>query len=507
MEQGLLPTTSEEERLRSFTEQLLRSTATDEDADSPAPGSVQRSLSAGTAGDPKSSVFASVMNLSNTILGAGALAMPYACAQTGIILFGVLLAAIALSAHVALRLLALCVDKHGLEEARYSSLGEKAFGKLGSTAAMVAVALQQLGPCVIYIQISADIILPILCEVNPRFLDQVDSAACNGDTTLRIQLQLAVVVLFMLPLSMIRSMDSLKFASTLSMCFMTFFAALVVVRGIWVLLVPSLRVDDYNFLCVSDAANGDSSSTLEDENSTWLCHSAAAQHQADPQGFPDLPSGCGWRCDIEPGTTAEWLYSGEGNPLKAIPIICFAFLCHQNMFPVYDKLEAATHKQMSVVSKYSILLCVTVYFVVGIFGYLTFLARARTDKGDVLNLYSVSLQRGSWFPAVMDVSRVGYGVAVVLSYPIMLFELRHIVRLLSCGEHTPPVPRLSLSDAENGQALRRAERKERCVDLAVNLMVIVPCTVVALLVSNVDVVFGLIGSTMSPAIIFIMPSA
>ena len=31
--------------------------------------------------------------------------------------------------------------------------------------------------------------------------------------------------------------------------------------------------------------------------------------------------------------------------------------------------------------------------------------------------------------------------------------------------------------------------------------------VVALLVSNVDVVFGLIGSTMSPAIIFIMPAA
>ena len=107
----------------------------------------------------------------------------------------------------------------------------------------------------------------------------------------------------------------------------------------------------------------------------------------------------------------------------------------------------------------------------------------------------------------MDVSRVGYGVAVVLSYPIMLFELRHIVRLLSCGEHVPPVPRLSLSDAENGHALRRAEGKERCVDLAVNLMVIVPCTVVALLVSNVDVVFGLIGSTMSPAIIFIMPAA
>ena len=101
MEQGLLPTTSEEERRRSFTEQLLRSTATDEDADSPAPGSVQRSLSAGTAGDPKSSVFASVMNLSNTILGAGMLGLPAAFAVCGWVLGSILLAVFAFFSRAA----------------------------------------------------------------------------------------------------------------------------------------------------------------------------------------------------------------------------------------------------------------------------------------------------------------------------------------------------------------------------------------------------------------------
>jgi hypothetical protein len=41
-----------------------------------------------------------------------------------------------------------------------------------------------------------------------------------------------------------------------------------------------------------------------------------------------LPKSSGWYCDIAPGTSIAWLLP-EGNPLKAIPIICFAFLCHQ----------------------------------------------------------------------------------------------------------------------------------------------------------------------------------
>lgn len=167
-------------------------------------GSVNDSVKLGDGGGGGSSVFASVMNLSNTILGAGALAMPFACAQCGLLLFAVLLSSIAAAAHLSIRLLAISVDKHNMTAtARYSSLGERAYGKLGASVAMMAVGLQQLGPCIIYIQITADILVPILCEANPFFLYEETSDDCNADRQLRNTLQLVVVVVCLLPLSMV----------------------------------------------------------------------------------------------------------------------------------------------------------------------------------------------------------------------------------------------------------------------------------------------------------------
>lgn len=119
--------------------------------------------------------------------------------------------------------------------------------------------------------------------------------------------------------------------------------------------------------------------------------------------------------------------------------------------------------------------------------------------------------------------RIGYGMAIILSYPIMLYELRHIVDLLAFGERK--------------QTASQNTATTRCADTArmllLNVVIIAPCVspplpphvdsrdvaersnllhlhlqaMVALYVENVDVVFGLIGSTMSPAIIFIMPAA
>jgi sodium-coupled neutral amino acid transporter 2 len=331
--------------------------------------------------EAKSSVFGSVMNLSNTILGAGALAMPFACAQTGIALFVVLLLTIAMGAHAAIRMLALCVDKHAMEDGRYASLGGKAFGKAGSTFGMVAVALQQLGPCVIYIQICADILVPILCEVYPEIV-HMDTAGCNDDSALRMQLQLVVIATLMLPLSMIKSMDTLKFGSTLSMFFMSMFAVLVVIRGVWTLRDPGLREADFRVRCPDQ--------TMSDPPHARLTGNDA--HVPTPD--------CGHG---GPGDEIEWLWAQDGNLLKAIPIICFAFLCHPNMFPIYQKLNGASHQRMATVSRCSIMLSVTVYLIVGIFGYLTFLRRAQTEA-DLLNLYDVGT--GTWFATALLGSRV-----------------------------------------------------------------------------------------------------
>ena len=57
-----------------------------------------------------------------------------------------------------------------------------------------------------------------------------------------------------------------------------------------------------------------------------------------------------------------------GGARQAVPIICFAFLCHQNIFPVFQQLDGNDHKRMSRVSWFSIGLCWAVYFSVGLFG-------------------------------------------------------------------------------------------------------------------------------------------
>eukprot|EP01043_Picozoa_sp_COSAG02_P014748 COSAG02_NODE_614_length_19515_cov_6.651937_3_plen_318_part_00 len=269
-------------------------------------------------------------------------------------------------------------------------------------------------------------------------------------------------------------MDTLKFGSTLSMFFMGSFTVLVVIRSIWTLRDPGIREHDFMTHCPG--------------------HTKAADppHARLTGNNPHVPNS---DCHHEPGTEIEWLWPKGGNILKALPIICFAFLCHPNMFPIYQQLDGATHHRMARVSALSISMSTIVYLVVGIFGYLTFLRRAQSEA-DLLNLYDVGM--GSWSSKTLLVSRVGYGVAIILSYPIMLYELRHIVGMLVFGDRA--AGRVATKGRTDSSWLEFAQM------LALNIMIIAPCTAVALFVENVDVVFGFIGSTMSPAIIFILPS-
>ena len=42
----------------------------------------------------------------------------------------------------------------------------------------------------------------------------------------------------------------------------------------------------------------------------------------------------------------------------------------------------------------------------------------------------LSQVHGFDFDLVMDILRVGYGVNLILSYPVMLFELRHVIEAI-----------------------------------------------------------------------------
>lgn len=189
-----------------------------------------------------------------------------------------------------------------------------------------------------------------------------------------------------------------------------------------------------------------------------------------------------------PGSDIKW-FQLNGGMLEALPILCFAFLCHQNMFPVLEELENPTMKRMTYVSMSTMMTCASMYFAVGVFGYLSFLESVKPTRGpdstsgDVLTLYKVETD-GYDFAMVMDFIRVGYGISLIFSYPIMLFELRHALeRFFSRGA---------------------PYSKKR--HFIMNTCIIVPCTLIAILVKSVGTVFGLLGSTTSPTIVFILPA-
>jgi hypothetical protein len=111
-----------------------------------------------------------------------------------------------------------------------------------------------------------------------------------------------------------------------------------------------------------------------------------------------------------------------------------------NVFPIYNELafdptdQALTHTQsnreygrskkasMTRVGRKSFLFVGMVYACAGLFGYLCFL---EATKPDLLKNFKVS---GSSVSGIMDVLRVGFGFALIFSYPIVVWEARHMLQ-------------------------------------------------------------------------------
>ena len=133
----------------------------------------------------KNGTFSSaVFNLTNTILGSGTLAMPYVCRISGIGVFTALLLVTAFAADVAVKLLFRAVEMLDVPRPRYPTLGYATYGRLGEQVAMWSVTLQQLGACIAYVVIVADLIQPITALAGAdtvladRWFVQVRLSAC-----------------------------------------------------------------------------------------------------------------------------------------------------------------------------------------------------------------------------------------------------------------------------------------------------------------------------------------
>lgn len=118
------------------------------------------------------------------------------------------------------------------------------------------------------------------------------------------------------------------------------------------------------------------------------------------------------------------------------------------------------------------------YLLAGLFGYLTFLDNA---DADLLKNFHVS---GDKISTVMDVVRLGFGASLVFSYPIVLWEARKNLDVLIFGKLPYKFKRY----------------------LVLNISIISCTTLIGVVAPGIDSVLGLVGSTCSPMMVFILPS-
>uniref|UniRef100_A0A673GBK1 Sodium-coupled neutral amino acid transporter 3-like n=1 Tax=Sinocyclocheilus rhinocerous TaxID=307959 RepID=A0A673GBK1_9TELE len=159
-----------------------------------------------------------------------------------------------------------------------------------------------------------------------------------------------------------------------------------------------------------------------------------------------------------------------------VPILAFAFVCHPEVLPIYTELRNPTKRRMQAIANVSILGMFVMYLLTAIFGYLTFYLNT---EAELLHTYS----KVDPLDTLILCVRVAVLVAVTLTVPVVLFPIRRaLLQLLFPDKPFHWVRHISIA---------------LCLLFVVNLLVI--C------VPNIRDIFGIIGATSAPSLIFILP--
>ncbi|XP_036312430.1 sodium-coupled neutral amino acid transporter 1 [Pipistrellus kuhlii] len=278
----------------------------------------------------------SVFNLSNAIMGSGILGLAFALANTGILLFLVLLSSVTLLSIYSINLLLICSKETGCMV--YEKLGEQVFGTTGKFVIFGATSLQNTGAMLSYLFIVKNELPSAI-----KFLMGKEETFSAWYVDGRV---LVVIVTFsiILPLCLLKNLGYLGYTSGFSLSCMVFFLIVVIYKKFQIpCIVPGLNATSAN------STNAD------------MC-------------------------------TPKYV-TFNSKTVYALPTIAFAFVCHPSVLPIYSELKDRSQKRMQMVSNISFFAMFVMYFLTAIFGYLTFYENVRSDllhkyqsKDDILIL-------------------------------------------------------------------------------------------------------------------------
>ncbi|XP_064825143.1 sodium-coupled neutral amino acid transporter 3-like isoform X3 [Oncorhynchus masou masou] len=327
----------------------------------------------------------------------------------------------------------------------YEQLGYRAFGTPGKMAAGIAITLQNIGAMSSYLYIVKSE-FPLVIQAFSRADPTADLWYLNGNY-LVVMVSIGVI----LPLALMKQLGYLGYTSGFSLSCMVFFLSAVIYKKFQI-PCPFEEFSATNHT----VSHLDIHLNITDNHAT---HDNGLVHEMDD-------SHCGAR-----------MFTMNSQTAYTIPILAFAFVCHPEVLPIYTELRNPTQRRMQHVSNLSILVMYTMYFLAALFGYLTFYGKTETE---LLHTYS----RIDPYDTLILCVRLAVLTAVTLTVPIVLFPVRRALNQMFFAS--------------------KSFNWLRHVAIAVTLLSFINMLVI--FAPNILGIFGVIGATSAPCLIFIFPA-
>ena len=251
-----------------------------------------------------------ILVLSNTILGAGMLGLPYAFAQCGFLLGPIMLLAFGLCSATALVCLSEAAD-HAGRPANFRSVSELAVPGAG-VYIDVAVAIKCFGVATSYLIVIADSV--------PKAIAAFGATGIWLDRRLWTIAALAVAG----PLAYMKQITALQHASKVALSCVLLITVMIVVFAI---------------------------------------------EKAFPDLMPDFDA-CAEKEDECAGPIV--LVQSPMTILRALPVFVFSYTCHQNIFSITNELANPTRERNASVAFIAVSMALIIYILLGSSGYYTF---------------------------------------------------------------------------------------------------------------------------------------
>ncbi|CAG8575779.1 2755_t:CDS:2 [Paraglomus occultum] len=349
-----------------------------------------------------------VINLANTILGTGMLAMPAAVASIGVIFGSLMIIYAGTASALGLYFLSRAAAK---TEGRHSSFF--AVSKLTYPWAAVyfdmAIAIKCFGVGTSY--------LIIIGELMPEVI-AASFGSSDGEYNLFLDRRfwITVFTLIVIPLAFMKKLDSLRYTSLLALTTVVYLIVIVI----------------YNYF------------------------------------GPDFKA---------PPSDKIHYVRFSSKFFTYLPIFVFAFTCHQNVFTIYNEVGDNSQANINKIVFGTIGFSASVYEIIGILGYLTF--------GDDVSANIISM------------CRVGFICCVLLSLPLQWHPCR------ACLDKI--ISALTTNNTNGDYKLLTTNKPSDLKFFLMTSGIMISTYLLAILVSQLDLVLSFVGSTGSTTISFILP--